>query len=280
MYWPIAFCTRSSATTMSTRSPSVPDSSTSCAARARGRAPTRAPRRRASTGSRARSRGSPAAAPGRSGSRAAAPPKILHDLVAVDREVDGLSRLELVEGLDVDVEREVPVGRQLVDVHLRREAAEQLPQAVGGQVVDDPVGLSPLDLRDLGLDAQAEALHDRVDVAVGLRRRRPDLEVRVALQHELPGRRVRGPVRRGPCPTSRETSVPISSAPTLGGSSAAGGSASFCSHSGSGRVRWNVIVRPAHRDAALERAGRGILQTRRRRRRSRRRATRRSGRAP
>ena len=48
----------------------------------------------------------------------------------------------------------------------------------------------------------------------------------------------------GPVPTSRETSVPISSEPTLGGSSAAGGSASFCRHSVSGRVRWKVIVRP------------------------------------
>ena len=38
--------------------------------------------------------------------------------------------------------------------------------------------------------------------------------------------------------------MPISSEPTLGGSSAAGGSASFWSHSESGRVRWNVIVRP------------------------------------
>ena len=45
-------------------------------------------------------------------------------------------------------------------------------------------------------------------------------------------------------PASRETSVPISSVPTLGGSSAAGGSASFCSHSASGSVRWNVIFRP------------------------------------
>ena len=53
----------------------------------------------------------------------------LHDLVAVDREVDGLPRLELVERLDVDVERDVPVGRQLVVVQLRREAAERAPAA-------------------------------------------------------------------------------------------------------------------------------------------------------
>ena len=49
------------------------------------------------------------------------------------------------------------------------------------------VGLAVLDLRDLGLDREAERLHDAVDVAVGLRVGRPLLEVRVALEHELRG---------------------------------------------------------------------------------------------
>ena len=65
-------------------------------------------------------------------------------------------------------------------------------------------------------------------------------------------------------PTSRETSVPISSEPTLGGSSAAGGSASFCDPFGVGPREVERDRAAAHGDAALERARRRILQAGRR----------------
>ena len=63
-----------------------------------------------------------------------------------------------------------------VPISLRRSAGGKSKQEVG---------LPVLDLRDLGLDREAELLHDAVDVAVGHGVGRPLLEVRVALEHEL-----------------------------------------------------------------------------------------------
>ena len=203
MYSPMAFCTTSSATTMSTRAPAVPDSSTSCvrAREIRARPGRGAAERPRAVGRVPREAGRDHLAGRR---RELRPAEELDDLVPVDREIDGLPRLELVERLDVEVERDVPDGGQLVLVQLRRVAALQLGQPVGRDVVDDPVGLVALDLGDLGLGAQPEALHDAIDVAVRLGGRRPDLEVRVAAQDELPGRGVGRPVVRAGAGEARD----------------------------------------------------------------------------
>ena len=147
-------------------------------------------------------------------------------------------------------------------MQLRRELAEQLGHAIGRQVVDDPVGVAALDLGDGGLDGEAEALHDAIDVAGGLRGGRPDLEVRVAPQHELPRGRVVGPVVRPGAHEPRDVGADL-----------------LDPHARrqQGRRRQRELLQPlrlgareverdlvaVQRDAALERAGRRLRETRR-----------------
>ena len=220
--------------------------------------------RRASTGSRARSRGSPAGAPGRSAPRAAAPPKILTISLRSIARLTACRASIWLNGLMLTLSAKYQSAGNGLTCVCDAKRPQQLGQAVGRHVVDDPVGLSPLDLRDLGLAAQAEALHDAIDVAVRLGRRRPDLEVRVAPQHELPGRRVRGPGVGARADQPRDVACRSPRSPRSAAAARRAAARASASHSVSGRVRWNVIVRPLTRDAALERAGRRILQAGRR----------------
>ncbi len=70
-------------------------------------------------------------------------------------------------------------------MHLIRILGADLVEAIGRREVEQEVALAVLDLRDLGLDREAELLHDLVDEALRLRVGRPLLEMRVALKHEL-----------------------------------------------------------------------------------------------
>ena len=83
-------------------------------------------------------------------------------------------------------------------MHLAGVLRAQLVQPVGRDRVGvgDVIGLAVLDLRDLGLDAEAELLHDRVGEPVRLRVLGPLLEVRVADDLHLLLRRVLNPLVR------------------------------------------------------------------------------------
>ena len=83
-------------------------------------------------------------------------------------------------------------------MHLAGVLVAELVEPVGRDLVrvGEEVRLAVLDLRDLRLDAESELLQDHVRVAGRLRFRRPLLEVRVADDLHLLGRRVLDPLVR------------------------------------------------------------------------------------
>ncbi len=96
----------------------------------------------------------------------------------------------MIERVEVDVHRqEIRVGHRR---HVRAcgEVVAHLAEPVERLLVVHPVVLVVLDRRDLGLLGQAEAVVDRIDIAVGLRVRIPSVEIRVALHAQMAVRRI------------------------------------------------------------------------------------------
>ena len=199
MYWPIAFCTRSLATTMSTRSPFVPDSSTSCVgAREVGSRPGRLAAERPGAVGRVAGEGR-AAAPGRSAWRAAAPPKSFTISLRSIARLTACRALIWLNGLMLTLSAKY----QSAGSGLTCICDEKRPSSSGRRSAGRSSATQSACPRSTCVTAASPLRPKRctiaIDVAVGLGRRRPGLEVRVAPRARAAGPASTRPRRRGRC---------------------------------------------------------------------------------